>query len=334
MFLQGAAVAVADAMWIGQIRKNKHTTFRALALLFFFFVHLLWAVIGFFRNILTKHRNSQLNSMNSPSNIQHSPKYIYIDDKDTNSRWAMRIHILPGKNPTDESQMYASPYRTNKTMHWNGKVVLNDTDNLLLKMRALLVISFFIIFVCIVVSRYKFCMCSVRLFPRFSTFVAVWICKFFEMENFLPHRLPTQPPSLPPGLLARPLPFLPFNPVGFVRSVQYRKYTPKYGSILSHSKHYNWWYLLNSRPKKYLHLPLVEVITKELQQNWKLKKLVHASCVLCFAFLCPLIWLTSTDSLLYESGAEKNATTMYKTIGMRTNRICILFHFILLRALS
>lgn len=73
------------AIWIGQIRRRKkkaHNNFSSVGVVVcVFLVHLLWAVIGFSRNILTKHRNLQLNSMNSPSIFKHSLKYF--DDKDT-----------------------------------------------------------------------------------------------------------------------------------------------------------------------------------------------------------------------------------------------------------
>lgn len=141
-------------------------------------------------------------------------------------------------------------------------------------MRVLLVIPL-IIFVCIVVPWYNFA-CVIRRFCLHFCFGIVNWLVFFEMENFLPISF------LFPFLFS-PSCSPPIRPSNYSSS---RSVHPMLhiASILSHSKRYNWWYLLNSDRMKVSAFAASSRLLQKIQQmkTEKLKKLVHASCALCF----------------------------------------------------
>lgn len=159
---------------------------------------------------------------------------------------------------------------------WNirNRKLCWTTDNLLLGMRVLLVIPL-IIFVCIVVPRYNF-VCVIRRFCLHFCFGIVNWLVFFEMENFLPISF------LFPFLFS-PSCSPPIRPSNYSSS---RSVHPMLhiASILSYSKRYNWWYLLNSDRMKVSAFAASSRLLQKIQQmkTEKLKKLVHASCALCF----------------------------------------------------
>lgn len=179
-------------------------------------------------------------------------------------------------------------------------------------MRVLLVIPL-IIFVCIVVPRYNFA-CVIRRFCLHFCFGIVNWLVFFEMENFLPISF------LFPFLFS-PSCSPPIRPSNYSSS---RSVHPMLhiASILSHSKRYNWWYLLNSDRMKVSAFAASSRLLQKIQQmkTEKLKKLVHASCALCFV-VSLAVDLTYFRLLFINVSATtaRGKKTIYETVGIQAN---------------